>query len=136
MNTADTILSTQQTLEQRRAAAAWEHVSKLEESHSKEYVSLVRGASATILSCGLGQTIAFYVSKAKKDKEYNEYNLLTTHLAQWVLGNREKPDKSKTGTDLLQEIINNDSDRYRELTSEALSYLVWLKRFAEARQKE
>jgi len=133
MNTADTILSTQQTLEQRRAAAAWEHVSKLEESHSKEYVSLVRGASATILSCGLGQTIAFYASKAKKDKEYN---LLTTHLAQWLLGNREKPDKSKNGTDLLQEIINNDSDRYRELTSEALAYLVWLKRFAEARQKE
>jgi len=133
MNTADTILSTQQTLEQRRAAAAWEHVSKLEESHSKEYVSLVRGASATILSCGLGQTIAFYGSKAKKGKEYN---LLTTHLAQWLLGNREKPDKSKDGTDLLQEIINNDSDRYRELTSEALAYLVWLKRFAEARQKE
>jgi CRISPR-associated protein Cmr5 len=130
MNTAGTIQSTRQTLEQRRAAAAWEHVG---DSPSKEYVSLVRGASATILSCGLGQTIAFYVSKAKKDKEYD---LLTTHLAQWVLGNREKPDKSKNGTHLLQEIINNDSDRYRELTSEALAYLVWLKRFADARKKE
>lgn len=134
MNTTTAIQSTRRTLEQRRAAAAWAHVG---DSPTKEYVSLVRGASATILSCGLGQTIAFYLSKASKEKENeNEYDLLTKHLAQWVLGNRERPNTSKTGTDLLQEIMNNDSDRYRELTSEALAYLVWLKRFADARKKE
>ncbi|MGB9774879.1 MAG: type III-B CRISPR module-associated protein Cmr5 [Bacteroidota bacterium] len=130
MNTTGTTVSTRQTLEQRRAAAAWEHVG---DSPSKEYVSLVRGASATILTCGLGQTIAFYLSKAKNNKEYER---LTSHLAEWVLGDRENPARGKDGENLLKEIIHKNSDCYRELTAEALAYLVWLKRFAEARHRE
>lgn len=115
-----------QTLEQERAKKAWEQVSKV--AGNKEYLSAVRGAPALILSCGLGQTIAFYCSKGGAQKTLGD------HLAEWLLRNAQS--QSKSAEALLNEIMNNDSARYRQLTSEAMAYLVWLKRFADAHNKD
>jgi CRISPR-associated protein Cmr5 len=115
-------MSIKQTLEQERAKAAWE---RTPEKITKEYISLVRGASATILTCGLGQTIAFYLSKKTA-----AHTQLTDALASLVLKGADKK-----GYHLMEDISTNDSDRYRFLTRECLAYLMWLKRFAEARAK-
>lgn len=112
-----------QTLEQERAKKAWEQVNQ---SYSDEYLSVVRGTPPLILSCGLGQTIAFYCSKGGASK------IVADHLAEWLL----RDEAQKSATDLLDNIMHNDRDRYRQLTSEAIAYLVWLKRFAEAKNKE
>lgn len=114
-----------QTIEQKRAKSAWEHVG---EGPAKEYVSLTQGAPVHIYTAGLGQTVAFYLTKAKPG---NEYETLLTHLAEWVLQNRQG---LKNGNALMQDIQNGDTQAYRRLTSETLAYLAWLKRFAKARQ--
>lgn len=117
------------TIEQRRAAAAWEHVGP---APPKEYVALVQGAPAAIHTAGLGQTVAFYLSR----KDRAEYAKLLTHLATWVLRARRDadPDASKGPDDLMTAIQSGSSDDYRRLTAETLAYLAWLKRFAAARR--
>lgn len=110
-----------QTLEQERAKRAWEQVNR---DNREEYLSVVRSTPALILSCGLGQTLAFYCAKGGAAKT------VADHLAEWLLG-----DNKRTAEDLLHKIMNNERDCYRQLTSEAIAYLIWLKRFAEAKEK-
>lgn len=139
-------LPLRQTLEQERAKKAWEQVKglmeeverKIKEANKKEekdeeekkkegYISVVRSAPALILSCGLGQTLAFYCSKGGAQK------ILANHLAEWLL--RDGQTQNKNAESLLDEIMKSDSSRYRQLTSEAMAYLIWLKRFADALEK-
>jgi len=116
-------MSQQQTLQQRRAAAAWADVQRIEKTPSKdEYLSLVRGAPAMIQKDGLGHTLAFL--KAKKGGHHLDLN---GHLSKWVM------TEFKTGqSDLLEWLLKASSADYRRATTEAMAYLMWLKRFAEA----
>jgi len=108
-----------QTRDQKRAAAAWEATP----DPSDEYVSLVRGAAASIMTMGLGQTLAFYHSK-----ETDHHTRLANALAEWLLD-----DPEADGEDLLRTIMHRDSSaEYHRRTTEAIAYLSWLKRFAEA----
>lgn len=161
--------SLQRTLEQERAAAAWEYVDnaldgakeslkkaiaearrKNEDNRAgelqhmldllntqkggdefrKDYGSLARKTPALILSAGLGPTLAFLRAKGK-DKEWDEHNILYSHLSGWVV--KRLPGNP---ADLLQVIRQNGSDIYRLATVEALAFLTWLKRFAEAELPE
>ena len=119
------------TMDQHRACWAW---AQTLDNPSKDYVSLVEGTPATILMCGLGQTVAFFMAKDEQHKR------VLTNLASWLLVGKDNPDhgekREKTGEDLLLEITSKDRDRYHELTDEALEYLIWLKRFAKARKKD
>jgi len=42
------------------------------------------------------------------------------------------PSATASNGDLLQWVLENDSVAYRRATTEALAFLTWLKRFAEA----
>jgi CRISPR-associated protein Cmr5 len=120
--------SPQQTMEQKRAQAAWADVLEVKADPNKfqsEYQSLVQGAPADVLTNGLGQTLAFLKAKGK-----GEHQALLKHLNQWVcpwMGWAQEDD-------LLRKLTepNSGSDVYRRATAEAMAYLVWLKRFAEA----
>ena len=114
-------MSTRQTQEQKRAKQAWQDVHSDVKDQKKEYKSLVAGAPADIQINGLGQTLAFWKSKGK-----SEHNTLYRHLSSWVI--REMGEQG----DFLQWITETDSVRYRQATVEALAYLGWLKRFAQA----
>jgi len=122
------------TMDQHRAAWAW---AQTPENPSKEYVSLAEGMPATILMCGLGQTTAFYLAKGKKERYYLD---LLSNIASWLIIGYKGDDpngenkQGKKGTDLLAEIMREDRDRYHTLTDEVLDYLIWLKRFAKARE--
>jgi len=129
-----------QALEQKRAKKAWEQIKQVVEK-SKEnsklgesYRSLVRKAPAMIKTNGLGQTVAFLLSKAK-ESESDAEALLYRHLEAW-LGDDEAPvpwpDELKA-KGLIEKITLVDSGIYRQAAREALIYLGWLKRFAEAR---
>lgn len=111
-----------QTRDQQRARAAWE-ATPAPDDLTGDYVSLVRGAGASIMTMGLGQTISFYLAKGTP-----HHKRLAGTLAQWLLD-----DADADGEDLLKEIMESDSDEYRRSATEALAYLTWLKRFAEAR---
>ena len=132
MSTESTRVSRQQTLQQHRAADAWKCIADVEEVKNndtrKEYGSLVRSLPAMIQRDGLGSMMAFLDAKAKKS---DPYKLVGGHLSGWVLG--QLAEKDEVLTDLSPWILQQDSTTYRRATAEAQAYLLWLKRFAEAK---
>lgn len=113
----------QQTLQQRRAAAAWTDSQAVPAPNRESYKSLVRGFAAMIQTDGLGAALAFLKAKNKQ-----EHQMLTQHLSGWVL----KQLGASNQTDLLNWLLGQNSGMYRRAASEAIAYLMWLKRFAEA----
>lgn len=135
------------TTEQQRAASAWNNIEEVDggQGDKKEYGSLARGLPAMIQTNGLGQTLAFLKAKgANKTGETGEktHKVLYRHLANWgferVTGNTDAKtlpgtNPSRRSKDLLEWLIHNDSAVYRRATTEALTYALWLRRFAEAK---
>jgi CRISPR-associated protein Cmr5 len=122
-------LSRQQTMQQQRAALAWKQVNEIERSSKKgEYGSLVRSLPAMIQTDGLGQTLAFLLAKGKTDHSA-PHSVAYAHLQEWLRGQFQ----DMGNTNLLDWLLTQDSATYRFVTSEAQAYLLWLKRFAEAK---
>lgn len=123
--------SLQQTLEQKRAKKAWEDIRSIasrSEDFKKKYGSLARRVPMLVLTNGLGQTLAYLRSKGKDDQD-SEHNVLFRHLSDWTMSQVAPNGKDR---DLLDWVLNASSNAYRQATAEALAYLTWLKRFAEA----
>jgi len=115
------------TIEQRRAADAW-RVIKDEvkgRDYAGEYASLAKSAPADIQTNGLGQTVAFWYAKSPSRQSHRG---MLQHISEWVLQEMEAEKHSN----LLDWITQVGSDEYLRATMEALAYLVWIKRFAEA----
>jgi len=120
--------SRQRILEQQRAAFAWQCVQAVQRTDfASEYSQLAREAASLVQMHGLGQTLAFLASKAKDQQ--NEHRQLARDLSRWV-------SQQLLGTprdDLREWIVRQASvAEYRRATLEALAFLAWLKRFAEA----
>ncbi|MCG3153408.1 MAG: hypothetical protein GEEBNDBF_02721 [bacterium] len=116
------------TLDQRRAAHAWETVATVAEAKgaadAKEKFKIhAKKLPARIVTSGLGPALAFL--KAKKYAPE-----LLTGLNTWI--DKQIPAKDKREIDLLQRVIHGDSDFLRRATEEVLLYLQWLNRFADA----
>jgi CRISPR-associated protein Cmr5 len=120
------------TLQQRRAASAHEHVKQAagKTKTAKEYGSLVRGLPAMIQIDGLAQTLAFLKAKGGKD-DTKPHNQAYAHLSEW-LGKPEQFGFGSQKLDLMDWLLKQDSALYRMVTTEALAYLGWMKRFVEA----
>lgn len=116
-----------QTLDQQRARAAWAATEAADVKTA--YASLCSGAPVMILTNGLGPALAFWLAKGK-----DEHTRLTNALAAWLLRTGEDADTGKKGRDLMKELTEADANAYRRHTAEALAYLNWLKRFADARR--
>lgn len=116
-------VSKQRSLEQERAAHAYMAVIEARGKKDKELKSLARNAPASIQSNGLGQTLAFW--KAKKEEHHLA---LYGALSRWLKAQHVFED-----SDLLVWIVTKATSlQYRQATAEALAYLNWYKRFAEA----
>jgi CRISPR-associated protein Cmr5 len=122
-------MSQQRSLEQKRAAAAWIDVSAVKSQlYEAKYRTLVKGAMADIQTNGLGQTLAFWAAK-KED----HHKTLLKHISVWV----KSQLRIVSPNDLLPWVIQDATiDSYRRATSEAMAFLSWLKRFAEAELKD
>ena len=116
-------MSKRQTQEQKRAQKAWENVhgDVKGKNFADEYKTLVSSAPADIQTNGLGQTVAFWLAKGNA-----QHKTLYRHLSTWVMQN------TNAQGDLMRWITQTDSRRYRQATVEALAFLGWLKRFAQA----
>ncbi len=127
-NTQNNQLSKQRTKEQKRAEDAWKCVSTAkgwsDKKEQKEFRSLAKGAAADIQINGLGQTLAFWRAKGE-----NAHIHLFNSISNWI-----KTDFGFTQSDLLSWIRDPQTatDDYRRATVEAIAYLIWIKRFAEA----
>ncbi len=127
MTTMNRQLTNRQSIEQRRAARAWEHITEIEVNESSDtqgkYGTLVRGLAAMIQVNGLATTAAFIHAKAKP-----EFDKLYSHLDRWL-----KEQIKYTQPDLLDFIRAAGADQYRRATAEAIEYANWLKRYVEAK---
>lgn len=117
-------MSRRRSLEQERAKAAWECVLKAKgEPYAGKYGQLARSAPADIQANGLGQTLAFWNAKGEE-----HHCALFNDVSNWVKSQLRFNDET-----LLAWIINTaDTDGYRRATAEAIAFLIWLRRFAEA----
>lgn len=123
--------SQQGRLEQKRANAAWQAIHATNvgvKARGKEfenkYKPLAGGGASDIQSIGLGQTLAFWRAKGK------EHHLaIYGHLSGWV------KQQMNLGADVdLRDWVAQSATttEYSRATVEALAFLSWLKRFAEA----
>lgn len=131
--------SKRQTIEQKRALIAWEHIKAVTEGNIQtKYGTLARKLPAMIQMNGLGTTLAFLLAKGK-----DEHKLLYSHVSKWVvtyLQIRQSDDFDnllervrEQETQLLDTVRQENMDTYRRATAEAIEYGIWLKRYVEAK---
>ncbi len=117
--------------EQERAKYAYDFAkigSELPKEKAKEYKSNVKKLPMLIKTNGLGAALAFFFSKGK-DNEKSPHILILSQIHDWL-----KKNNSETFTNssvLLKTIVELDSANYRSITHEVMSFLNWLKRFAD-----
>jgi len=121
------------TLAQRRAGHALARIRDHEKSGKdayKKYVSYAESFPATIVMNGLGQACATLLAKTDGDlKDANR--LLYDDLQSWLCRDHSAAPFPKA-PDLMHDITEKDQRHYLRAQTEALAYLVWLKKFANA----
>ena len=115
------------TLEQMRARHAWERVAAAKQAPGdpQEYSREAKRLPVRILTSGLGHALAFLKAKERAKG-------LVQDLDDWVLRRRQLPGVPDGASCLTEAIVKGDSDFLQLATDEALAYLQWLTRFAEA----
>jgi len=120
---------TQLTHEQQRAIHALDKVKKVasEDKFTKDYKSYAESLPTMIVVNGLGQACATLLSQAKGDSD--AHRQLYDHLEDWLCERNAAVYAKKP---LIEAIINGDQNQYVWAQFEALAYLIWLKKFAQA----
>jgi len=132
INTTNTAPSTENSLAQRRAAHALARVRKHAAAGITSYgnyVSYVSALPATILANGLGQAAATLLSQKTK----KGHQQLFDDLQHWLCGDDPAaPFRNSTAPapKLLSAITAGSESDYLRAQTEALAYLVWLKKLA------
>ncbi len=112
------------TLEQKRAQHAWEKAAQGVALHGKDYVNDAKGLPALIMNSGLMQVMAFLHQKGGR------HEFLGRHLRDWLCRELGTPDEFDA---FMQEMMQADSSRYQQVTTEAFAWLKWLRQMAAAR---
>ncbi|MFZ5996177.1 MAG: type III-B CRISPR module-associated protein Cmr5 [Nitrospirota bacterium] len=124
-------MSNLENIEHERAKEAWgciDYVNSEEtDKFKKEYRSIVMKTPTLIITNGLGQTLAFLKSKGKGDESKPE-DKLYRDIEGWL---NKKVLWTAKG-ELMEKIISLPNDKFRYTTAETLSFLSWMKRFADA----
>ncbi|HZR74779.1 type III-B CRISPR module-associated protein Cmr5 [Bradyrhizobium sp.] len=127
---------TAQTLEQKRAKHALDQVKALLKDKPGNYLSYVNALPAAILMNGLGQALA--TERAASDPAHHQ---LAQHVSDWLLSPEAHTRYATPASDeakldatqrLLGRIVAGDQDAYLWAQTEAIAYVTWLKKFANA----
>ena len=116
-----------QRLEQGRAKHAFDAATEAAKNADKEdYKSYTKKVPMLIKTNGLGATVAFMQAKGKA------YQTILNNLENWLKQDvKFSAIYDKIEGTLVNKIISCNTNEYRALTTEALAYLGWLKRFAD-----
>ena len=124
-------MSLVKNIEHKRAKEAWGCIdyvnSEGKDKFKKEYRSVVMKAPTMIIINGLGQTLAFLKSKGKNDKSKPEEKLYRD-IENWL----NKRVQWTANVELIEKVISLPNDKFRYATAETLSFLSWMRRFADA----
>jgi CRISPR-associated protein Cmr5 len=106
------------TLDQRRAAHAWKTIDAIRSDvNRKDIVRAAKKLPVRIMTAGLGHALAFV---AAKNKTKNKAIKLLESLSGWVLVEKT-PTQPASAPNLLQAIINGNSDTLRRYSAETLA---------------
>lgn len=102
------------------------------------YVGYVKALPANIRSLGLGQSLAFLLSKASGDKKRptdellkTPHGLLYSHVTGW-LASRHIYASDTSSSNFMSRLVEGSQEDYLRAQIEAMAYLEWLKKFAVA----
>ncbi len=114
-----------QTIEQKRAKFALQKVQAVNPRDFDEWKARANEMPAMIQMNGLGQTVAFYLSKSGVHKQM--YDI----LSEWL-----KDEMHIYNQSLIEGITRGDMHTYRIAQAEAQALLIWVKKFSKAYCKE
>ncbi len=122
-----------QTKQQKRAAFALEQIKKFKDAKKddKEFHDLANfivGMPNMILSNGLGQTLAFLLTK--KDKQKKTFWV----IKDWLESSDNSFFTSKANNEMnfLMQFTKVEQRKYLSMQDETLRLMEWLKRYARA----
>jgi CRISPR-associated protein Cmr5 len=110
------------TLEQRRAADAWRCAQ--DQGEDEDYANLAKGLPVLIMNSGLLQVMAFLNEKGA------HCALLGGHLRSWLHNRYHDVPEAFPG--FMTALMEADSHKFQAVTTEALSWLRWLRQLAAA----
>jgi len=123
-------------LEGGRAEFAYKCVEEAKNPHPKfkykqsDYKSYIKKIPVLIQTNGLGNTLAFMYSK-RGEKKKNAYDQIYENLSDWLKKPEYGCELLPQEKDLLKGALSQDSVEYRQVTTECLALLNWLRRLAE-----
>jgi CRISPR-associated protein Cmr5 len=132
--------------QQERAAHALDRITALNDRESgktkRAYRAYIASFPATIVMNGFGQAVATWMAATKEGREGTPaaYKATLDHLEDWLCNKaphspyrvpNDRPP-SKPGLVLMRELCGKDQNDYLAAQTEALLYLEWLKKFANA----
>lgn len=123
-------------LDQQRAKFAYEAVSKFKgKEDAKKYETLAKNLGAQVLQNGLGQTVAFLMSKAKGNPD-SVHGALLGQVTAWLTTERKilalPAAGIRTTEQLMNVLLSASRNHWRRAENETVALATWLKRFAEA----
>ncbi len=127
-------------LAQERAKDALHAVSSIKDRPADygNYVGYVKAFPANIRNLGLGQSLAFLLSKAAGEKKppanhvlATPHGLLYAHVTSW-LAKRSIFLGDISPANFMTRLVEGNQSEYLHAQIEAMAYLEWLKKFAVA----
>lgn len=124
-------------LENGRAKFAFECIENGKRIVSKpdELKSHIGNTPMLIKNNGLGATLGFYLSKKKKKDQKTDYEFIGECFLGWIKDNDILPNQFKNFPDDFEKFVKKITElppsEYRLLSSEALKFFTWMKRFSE-----
>lgn len=117
-------------ISQQRAAFALQQIEQAMRRSPEEQTQIRTVANsipAQVQRTGLGQTLAFALSKRDKS-DGSGWRYVYELLQQWLC----KEQQIYTGDTLMTSLCNGDMHQYQQAQAEALALLVWVRKFARA----
>ena len=122
-----------QTKQQKRAKFALKKINEYKSSNMTaaefhDLANFIVGMPNMILSNGLGQTLAFLLTK--KDKQKETFSI----IKEWIQSpeNRSINISGNKDKDFLTAFSEIDQKKYIDVQNETLKLMEWLKRYARA----
>jgi CRISPR-associated protein Cmr5 len=122
-----------QTKQQERAAFALENLPCNKGVVDEKTANFITGTPTMILTNGLGQTLAFLLSK-KSGKEKQVFDIIKKWLCREMSGDDEFGKAPLSEIDFLKKFNKLSQQKYLAAQHETLKLLEWLKRYARAFQ--
>jgi CRISPR-associated protein Cmr5 len=129
----EAMMEKKQTKQQRRAQFALENLSKTNNGVDEKIANFIVGTPTMILTNGLGQTLAFLLSK-KNDKEKQVFLIIKKWLCETM--NKQFGVDSVSDIDFIRKFNKLSQQEYLDAQHETLKLLEWFKRYARAFQQE